>query len=90
MEHLWQAILGLGIMTGIGISATGMTVASGLVSRWFAHRITLANALAYTGIPLGMVVIVPLTQVLIEATDWRTAYGVLGWASLAMVAVIWF
>ncbi|OJJ12548.1 hypothetical protein BKI51_00050 [Alphaproteobacteria bacterium AO1-B] len=90
MEHLWQAILGLGIMTGIGISATGMTVASGLVSRWFAHRITLANALAYTGIPLGMVVIVPLTQILIEATDWRTAYGVLGWASLAMVAVIWF
>ncbi|QDG74885.1 MFS transporter [Labrenzia sp. PHM005] len=89
MEALWQAILGLGIMTGIGISATGMTVASGLVSRWFERRITLANALAYTGIPAGMVVIVPLTQILIEATDWRTAYGVLGYASLAMVPVIW-
>jgi len=90
MDALWQAILGLGIMTGIGISATGMTVASGLVSRWFARRITLANALAYTGIPLGMVVIVPLTQILIEATHWRTAYAVLGYASLAFVPVIWF
>ena len=89
MEVLWQAILGLGIMTGIGISATGMTVASGLVSGWFERRITLANSLAYTGIPLGMVVVVPLTQVLIEATDWRTAYQVLGIVSLCMVPVIW-
>ncbi len=89
MEVLWQAILGLGIMTGIGISATGMTVASGLVSRWFERRITLANSLAYTGIPLGMLVVVPLTQVLIEATDWRTAYQVLGIVSLSVVPVIW-
>lgn len=88
MDSLWQAMLGLGIMAGAGISATGMTVASGLVSRWFERRITLANALAYTGIPLGMVAIVPMTQVLIEITGWRIAYGVLAGTCLGLAPMI--
>jgi len=90
MEHQWQAVAGLGVMTGMGISATGMTAASGLVSRWFERRITLANALAYTGIPLGMVVLVPATQLLIEAADWRTAYLTLALASFCLAPAILF
>jgi len=90
METLWQAMLGMGLMMGFGVAATGMTAASGLISRWFRRRISLAAAFAYAGLPIGMVVIVPATQLLIDASDWRTAYTVLGVVQLALAPLLLF
>jgi len=90
MNSIWEAMLGLGVMLGVAVSATGMPAASGLVSRWFTRRITFANAIAFAGMPAGLIVLSPAIHLLIEATDWRSAYGVLGRVIWCLVPIVLF
>lgn len=84
MTNVWQAILGPGLMVGIGVAGGGMAVATGLISRWFPRNLTLAISVAYAGLSVGMITLAPLTQLLIEAGGWRFAYRVMGIALLIL------
>src|SRR5699024_9009221 len=50
----------------------------------FDRKLSLAVAFAYAGFGSGILVIVPLTQGLIEADGWRSAYRVLALALAAL------
>ena len=88
MQTLWQAWLGLGLLAGIGAAATGMTPATGIISRWFERRMALAIACAYSGLAAGAVVLAPLSGLLIEHGGWRWTYQVLGLSLLALAAAV--
>ena len=55
-----------------------MIPASALISRWFDRRLATAMAVASTGLGTGTLVLVPVTQVLIQGDGWRAAYTWLG------------
>ncbi len=82
MTELWHGWLGLGLLVGIGTAATGMTPATGLISRWFDRNMGFAVSFAYSGFAFGSMLLAPLTGLMIERNGWRWTYSALGWALL--------
>jgi MFS family permease len=80
----WQLYLGFGVLTALAVCAAGWTPALVQVQRDFQDRLGLALGIVSSGVGVGMLVVVPLTQLLIDAWGWRTAYRV-----LAVVCVLW-
>ncbi len=83
MTSLWEGWLGLGILVGIGAAATGMTPATGIISRWFDRNMAFAISLVYVGFAFGAVLLAPLTGLMIEEIGWRATYAWLGWSLIA-------
>jgi len=80
----WQLYLGFGVVTAVAVCMTGWTPALVQVQRDFQDRLGLAMGIVSSGVGLGMLVVVPLTQMLIDAWGWRAAYRV-----LAVAGVLW-
>jgi len=78
---------GAGVLVGAGAAATGMVCAASLVARWYRARLSTAIAVAYAGSGFGVLVMVPLSQALIDALGWRGAWLALGAGAFAMVPV---
>jgi MFS family permease len=76
--------LGMGILVGIGFAALPMTSQATFLSNWFIRKRGMAIGTAASGIGLGILIIVPLTQRLIATYGWRAAFFVLA-ALLAIV-----
>lgn len=74
----WQLYLGFGVWTAVSVSMCGWLPALVMVERRYQHRLGLAMGIVSSGIGVGMVTMVPLTQFLIEAYGWREAFQVLG------------
>ena len=86
--ELWNYLLAVGLLGGIGAAALGMIVASALLSRWFTRRIGAIMSLPYAAIGAGMLVLPPLTQVLLSAYDWRSTHRMIGAGVLAMLPLL--
>lgn len=84
---LWQLYVGLGLFGGLGSGAVGMVPAAALLSWWFSARLSTAIGVAYSAFGCGSLVMVPLSQALIEAQGWRATYLSLG-AGLVGVGVV--
>jgi MFS family permease len=80
----WQLYAAFGVATAAGVAAAGWTPAVILVQRQFTDRLGLALGIAGSGIGLGIFLVVPLCQVLIDAYGWRWAFRI-----LAVVCVGW-
>jgi MFS family permease len=87
----WQFYLTFGLLTAIGVAAAGWVPAVILVQRWFPHRVGFALGVVSAGIGVGITLVVPLCQFLIEAFGWRWAFRTLGALMLAWVvpASLW-
>jgi MFS family permease len=88
LEQIWQFHLCVGLLGGIGVAAMGMVPASALVSRWFRARLGTAMGVTYAGLGLGVIIVVPFTQWLVELDGWRSAYTYLGSFLLMLVPVL--
>jgi MFS family permease len=87
-DGLWQYLLAVGLLGGIGASLLGMIVASALLSRWFATRIGSIMSLPYAAIGIGILVLPPLTQLLLASYDWRLTHQLLGGAVLLLLPLV--
>lgn len=73
---LWQLYLALGLLAGIGTAALGLVPSSALVSRWFRKRLPRAMGVLYAALGVGVLVLAPTSQWLIDAFGWRVSYRV--------------
>lgn len=80
--------LAVGLLGGIGAASLGMVVASGIMSRWFVHRLGAVMSLPYAALGAGMLIVPPLTQLLIDRLSWQQAYQVLGYGVLAVLPLL--
>jgi MFS family permease len=80
----WHLYLGFGLVTGIGVGASGWVASVALVQGWFPDRVGTALGFASAGIGVGIFGLVPFTQFLIDRIGWRWAYRV-----LALMIVGW-
>ncbi len=79
-----------GVLVAAGVCAVGWVPSGALIARWFPDRQGSVMGLAFSGMGMGVLVIGPLAQWLIDARGWRTAYLVLGVATLAvLVPLVW-
>ncbi len=85
VEEPWQLYLSFGGVTAVAVAACGWVPAVVQVQRRFPHRLGFAIGIVSSGVGVGMFVVVPFCQLLIEAVDWRFAFRVLGALALAII-----
>ena len=73
----WQLYLTLGVLVGSGSVCLGYTGQSLFLPHWFARRRGLALSLAFSGVGVGSIVLLPWLGSLIAAMGWRGACWVL-------------
>lgn len=76
----WQLVVLFGLMGIVGMSGPGALVTTVPVAKWFVRQRGRAYSLMSLGIPVGGLIFVPLTQILIDAVGWRMA-----WVLLALI-----
>jgi MFS family permease len=81
----WQLVALFAVMGLVGMSGPGALVTTVPVAKWFVRQRGRAMAFASLGFPLGAVVFIPLTQLLIERYGWRNAWMLLAAAGTGMI-----
>jgi MFS family permease len=93
----WQLVALFGLMGLVGIGGPGALVTVVPVTKWFVRERGRALAFMSLGAPVGGLVFMPLTQVLIDTVGWRSWSSALGasvivrhrWRSCAVSRRIW-
>jgi MFS family permease len=87
MHETWQFYLLYGVIGGVGIAACGWVTTTAVLVSWFPRQRASALGVASSGIGVGIMLFVPLTQLVVTAYGWRTAYLLLG-ASIAVLVTL--
>src|SRR5271167_1470261 len=82
----WQLYLSLGALVGGGVNLLAYTVQSLYLTQWFVRRRGLALSIAFSGVGIGSVTILPWLQSLIADRGWRSACWSLGLLVLVALA----
>jgi MFS family permease len=74
----WHLYLTIGVMVGAGSVCLGYSGQSLFLPNWFIRRRGLAMGIAFAGVGIGSVTLLPWVQHMIEQTGWRTACTAIG------------
>ena len=85
LTEAWQLVALFGVMGVAGLAGGASLLTSVPIAKWFVRGRGRAMAVATLGNPIGGVIFVPLTQVLIDTSGWRTACLILAVASAGVV-----
>ncbi|OGK94967.1 MAG: hypothetical protein A2W08_13320 [Candidatus Rokubacteria bacterium RBG_16_73_20] len=93
VERPWHLYAAFGVVSAIGVACAGWVPAVVLVQRWFPTRVGAALGLTSAGIGVGILLVVPATQALVEWLGWRWAFrlaalAVLAWTVPMTLAVV--
>ena len=79
-----QLYFGFGVFTALAVAASGWAPALVHVQRGYQDRLGLSIGIVSSGVGVGMLLVVPFAQFLIDAVGWRAAFRVLG-----VLCVLW-
>ena len=82
----WHLYATLGVLVGGGsvcISYTGQAL---YLPNWFVRRRGLAMSVAFSGVGVGSIILLPWLQLVIERSGWRAACWTLGVVALVVLA----
>ncbi len=82
--HLLFLIMVFGVLMSMAWSGASLTTTSALVSRWFQRKRATVLSLSTAGASAGGLLLVPLAMAVLQRTDWRLTWVVLG----ALVLVV--
>ena len=80
----WQLYLTLGVLVGGGSVCLGYTGQALFLPNWFVRRRGLAMSIAFSGVGVGSIILLPWLQSLISVIGWRGAC----WALSVLVVVL--
>ena len=86
VQNLWQFYIVMGVLVGIGMSATG-TPTMTAVAKWFARRRGLMAGIVQAGSGVGGMVLSPLAGMFILTMGWRQSYFIIGAAGLVLIVL---
>ena len=78
----WHLYATLGVLVGGGSVALGYTGQAQFLPSWFVRRRGLAMSIAFSGVGVGSIILLPLLQSVIAHAGWRAASIALGLAVL--------
>jgi MFS family permease len=84
VHELWQFLLLRGIGMTLGALLVGNLIVNSTVSKWFVRKRAMAIAFATMGMSLSGVITPRIGAALIGEFDWRTAWVIIGLASLCL------
>lgn len=82
----WHLYLTLGVLVGAGTVCLGYTGQGLFLPNWFVRRRGLAMSIAYSGVGIGSILVLPAVQWMIERQGWRATCVVMGLVILAVLA----
>src|ERR1700710_2149611 len=84
----WHLYLTIGVLVGGGSVWLGYSGQSLFLPNWFVRRRGLAMGIAFAGVALGSIILLPWVQTMIEQTGWRTACLAMGILGLGVLGAI--
>ena len=84
----WHLYLTIGVLVGAGSICLGYSGQSLFLPNWFNRKRGLAIGLAFAGVGIGSITLLPWVQLMIEQTGWRTACTAMGILVLVVLAPI--
>jgi len=84
-QQLWQFQLTLGLCAGFGIACIGNVPNSIMLGRWFGPKLPTAMSVVYSAAGAGVLLLLPLSQILIDRFGWRGAYQIFGVTALILL-----
>ncbi|MEZ5728456.1 MAG: MFS transporter [Burkholderiaceae bacterium] len=82
----WQLYATLGMLVGAGANLMSFTAQSLYLPNWFARRRALAISIAFSGVGVGAVVLLPWMQTIIVDEGWRASCRAMAVLVLLVVA----
>jgi MFS family permease len=86
ISSIWQFYFWIGIVSAAGIALIGMVPHVAIITRAFPQRTGTALGIAWAGGGVGIVLLVPVTQLMIDKWGWSPAY--IGLAAITSLLVI--
>ncbi|MFH1488902.1 MAG: MFS transporter, partial [Pseudomonadota bacterium] len=74
-----------GVIVAIGINTLSYSPHMSLIPIWFFRKRGLASGVVLAGIGIGAMILLPLTQLMIDAFGWRSAFLLLACIILAFI-----
>ena len=71
IEKPWQLYLTLGVLVGAGVNLMSFTAQSLYLPNWFVQRRGLAISIAFSGVGVGAILLLPWLQTIIAHDGWR-------------------
>lgn len=84
VSAIWQIYLFYGVMVGVGLAGSFVPLVP-TISRWFAERRGLIMGVATSGMSIGILVMPPVANWLIEGWGWRNSFLIMGCLLLVVV-----
>jgi MFS family permease len=78
----------IGVCGGLGAAMVGIVPMQSLISKWFIHKRTTALSIAYSGQGIGVMVLAPTSQFMIEAFGWQGAYSFVSYGFIVMLVLV--
>jgi MFS family permease len=82
----WHLYATLGVLVGAGSVCLGYTGQALFLPNWFVRRRGLAMSIAFSGVGIGSIVLLPAVQAFIDYAGWRAACTAMGILVLALLA----
>ena len=77
IDAWWEFYLYFGVISALGVAATGWVPNTTMVQQWFKGKRGLAIGIVCAGVGVGIFVCVPAAQYLINRVGWRMTYRTL-------------
>lgn len=84
----WHLYLTIGVLVGAGSICLGYSGQSLFLPNWFSRKRGLAIGIAFAGVGIGSVTVLPWVEHMIQQTGWRTACTWLGVLVLVVLVPI--
>ncbi|MFO1160552.1 MAG: MFS transporter [Reyranellaceae bacterium] len=81
----WQLYATLGVLVGGGANCMSFSVQSQYLPNWFVRRRAMAIGLAFSGVGVGAITLLPWMQAVIQHDGWRASCWMLGVISLVVL-----
>ncbi len=88
MDAPWQLYATLGVLVGAGANCMSFSVQSQYLPNWFVRCRAFAIALAFSGVGVGAILILPWLQMIILKEGCRSACWALGLMTLLVLLTI--
>ena len=86
--HIFFLVFIFGFVASTASSAGGLTNTGALLARWFRRRRATVIGLNSAGASAGGLLLVPFAMYLLQATNWRVTWAVLGLVILALAVPV--
>jgi len=86
----WLYVVLYGAFAGLGFGLVANSIVSAAVARFFVERRGFALGIASAGGPVGQMVVIPLSAVVLTTLGWRGVFAIAGAVALALAPLAYW